>query len=142
MPPSTPPIEGPPPTPPPRPPPRHLEKKNKQPMKRPCAVAVDRGAGDGTFGVMCPDDLCEHPHNRWGRIVLVAEAGAMCVSVFRIAVGRSCIMSEHVCDICVGQLGTGMHAPHLGKYSWLSIDVTKEGDIVVADCDKNCLYEA
>ena len=47
--------------------------------------------------------------------------------------------STHLCDICVEQIGSGLHAPARGLWGWLGIACAPNGDIVVSDCDNNCL---
>lgn len=99
-------------------------------------LRCDRGAAKGKFdrpsGVVA---------DRWGRL-LVAEAGAMRVSVLRVRppTAEAAAAVEHACDICTEQLGTGLHAPTRGEWSWLALDCTAAGDIVVADCDNNCVH--
>ena len=53
---------------------------------------------------------------------------------------RDWLSWSHVCDIGVEQLGTGLHQPQRSLWSWLGVDVTEDGDIVVADMDQNVLY--
>ena len=92
----------------------------------------------------------------------------MCVSVFRVTVvvraftpeemaslafaASSCPLTgatpgvrhkslrvEHICDIGCEQLGTGVVKPSRGLWSWLGIDCTKEGDILVGDSENDCV---
>ena len=95
-------------------------------LERPSSLAVE----------VCGED--------WAR-VLVAETGAMCISVFHV--WQACsngqyqdqYFSRHLCDIGVEQLGSGLHAPLRGEWGWLGVTRTPKGDIVVSDCDNNCL---
>lgn len=95
-------------------------------LERPSSLAVEA----------CGED--------WAR-VLVAETGAMCVSVFHA--WQACsggqyqdrYLSRHLCDIGVEQLGSGLHAPLRGEWGWLGVARMPTGDIVVSDCDNNCL---
>jgi hypothetical protein len=103
-----------------------------------------------------------------GRRLLVAESGGMRIAVFRIegveldahAAARADIESQrtlgglvacfghrsgthrsvHLCDIAVEQLGTGLHKPQAGVWSWLACDAAPEGDVYVADCDNACVH--
>ena len=47
---------------------------------------------------------------------------------------------SHLCDIGVEQLGSGLHQPLKGVWSWLGLAVTERGDVVVADMDGGCVY--
>jgi hypothetical protein len=98
-------------------------------LSRPSSLAV---AGHG------PD---------WARL-LIAETGAMCISVFHIsreesrlprAHGLARFCSRHICDICVEQVGSGLHAPQRGLWGWLGVACAPSGDVVVSDCDNDCL---
>ena len=59
------------------------------------------------------------------------------VGVFGLRSGTH--RSVHLCDIAVEQLGTGLHKPQAGVWSWLACDATPEGDVYVADCDNACV---
>ena len=86
--------------------------------------------------------------------VLVAEAGGCCISVFEVwaegcfSLGPSGFVAPqvagvgwaHVCDICTEQLGTGLHKPLEGQWSWLGLTVTEGGDVIVTDMDQGQVY--
>lgn len=78
--------------------------------------------------------------------LLVVEAGAMCISVFELHLPTDAsdpegtISSTHVCDMCKNAIGSDAYAPHLGRWSWLSIACTPAGDVLVSDMDNECLY--
>jgi hypothetical protein len=77
--------------------------------------------------------------------LLVVEAGAMCISVFELHVppdsaDAGTIGWDHVCDMCKNAIGSDAWAPHLGRWSWLSIACTPAGDVLVSDMDNECLY--
>jgi hypothetical protein len=77
--------------------------------------------------------------------LLVVEAGAMCVSVFELHLptyisDSAGIGSTHVCDMCKNAIGSDSYAPHLGRWSWLSIACTPAGDVLVSDMDNECLF--
>ena len=56
------------------------------------------------------------------------------------AVRATSTLATYLCDIGTEQLGTGVHAPLKGQWSWLGLAVTEEGDVVVADMDQACVY--
>ena len=80
----------------------------------------------------------------WAR-VLVAETGGMCISVFHVHKDTSRQRSDihydssHLYDICVEQIGSGLHAPQRGLWGWLGVACAPNGDVVVSDCDNECL---
>lgn len=131
---------------------RVLPSRGRRSMARPSGLAVDPSSG----------------------CLLVAEAGAMCISVFAGTVqwahqpsgpppgsppeelddelwpqwcaaamrheGHRPPFLLHLCDICIEQLGTGLHKPLSGEWSWLGVSVSEEGDVIVADCDRDAVY--
>lgn len=107
-------------------------RNGRRAFERPSALGVDRSG------------QAAHPERLR---LLVAETGAMLVSVFEVSRTRmpSSVPgwhthAAHLCDICVEQLGTGVLAPARGCWGWLGLTVTPAGDVVVADADNGCLY--
>ena len=101
-------------------------------MDRPSAVAVDNTRANSSFS---------KPKLR----ILVAETGSMLISVFEIDSWRDTssagtLTYRHITDICTEQLGTGLHLPQQGQWSWLGLDVTSGGDVVAVDMDNGCAY--
>ena len=120
-----------------QPPPPPLAVKGN--LERPSALAVASSGVDAA--------------GRCWAVLLVAETGAMCISAFKLtsstgawqagADGFSCgvtVVSEHLCDLGSEQLGSGLHAPLRSQWGWLGIDVAPNGDVIVSDCDNDCLY--
>jgi len=101
------------------------QARRGRPLDRPSGVAVLRPPECTSSGVF----------------LLVAEAGAMCVSVFRVARrdGGEPVCT-HVASLCDELLGTGRHRPELGLWSWLSVACSRAGDIWVTDADNGCVY--
>ncbi|EOD17555.1 hypothetical protein EMIHUDRAFT_244000 [Emiliania huxleyi CCMP1516] len=101
------------------------QARRGRPLDRPSGVAVLRPPECTSSGVF----------------LLVAEAGAMCVSVFRVARrdGGEPVCT-HVASLCDELLGTGRHQPELGLWSWLSVACSRAGDIWVTDADNGCVY--
>jgi hypothetical protein len=118
-------------------------------LERPSAVAVDATRARGAQRMRAAAALgavADEPDDETVLRLLVAESGGCCVSVFHLTeawqgagVNRRTRWA-HLCDICVEQLGTGVHAPLKGQWSWLGMTVTEAGDIVVADQDRGLLY--
>jgi hypothetical protein len=107
-------------------------RNGRRAFERPSALGVDRSGH------------AAHPERLR---LLVAETGAMLVSVFEVSRTRTQSSvagwhthAAHLCDICVEQLGTGVLAPARGCWGWLGLTVTPAGDVVVADADNGCLY--
>lgn len=123
--------------------------------------SVPTGTPCGTIGVKrrsrmpCldrPSSLAVQPRGLWQdgdwARLLVAETGGMCVSVFRVMLEQNeelrrtnelRLTSSHLCDICVEQVGSGLHAPQRGLWGWLGVTCAPNGDVVVSDCDNECL---
>lgn len=65
----------------------------------------------------------------------------MCVSVFELP-DQMCSKDppRFVTDICCEQLGTGISKPLRSQWSWLGVDVTESGDVIITDMDMSCVY--
>lgn len=119
---------------------------------------VPSGTPCGTIGVKrrsrtpCldrPSSLAVQPRGQWQSDgwtrLLVAETGGMCISVFHVVREQNGdrwnlrFTSSHLCDICVEQVGSGLHAPQRGLWGWLGVACAPNGDVVVSDCDNECL---
>ncbi|KAL1526386.1 hypothetical protein AB1Y20_015099 [Prymnesium parvum] len=110
-----------------------VQECSKGNLCRPSGLAI---ASSGVDSSGCP----------WA-VLLVAETGAQCVSVFRLYVSQesqdpsgSALFAEHLSDLGVEQLGSGMHAPHLGQWGWMGVATAENGDVLVTDCDNDVLY--
>ena len=101
-------------------------------LDRPSAVAVDSTR------------LRQSAESGWGTLrVLIAETGAQCISIFEVTYPGRCgslLPWSHLCDICTGDLGTGVCRPLSSLWSWLGLDVTPAGDILVTDMDQSAMY--
>ena len=122
------------------------QASRRKALDKPSGLAVDATRARGNT---------ERPTLR----LLVAETGAMLISVFSLNLvrrpatpdggsrhvvascwGPSFVSWSHVCDIAVEQLGTGIHRPLAGQWSWLGLDVTDAGDVVVVDMDRSVVW--
>lgn len=104
-------------------------------LDRPSSLAV---ASSGVDCNGCP----------WA-ILLIAECGAMCISVFRVFQRVRAetsedahpveLWSEHLSDLAAEQIGSGLHVSDRGMWGWLGIASAPNGDVLVTDCDNDLL---
>lgn len=100
------------------------------------------GLATASFGV--DSDGCP-----WA-LLLIAETGAMCVSVFRVRPMKMSLegdhdqqphtlVADHLSDLGMELLGSGLHVPHRGQWGWLGVAFACNGDVLVTDCDNDVL---